>query len=71
MHEACGVEFPHGCIYNWKSCSALFPSVEMILIVLPLDFVELGLERVIFAIEYSGEVMAYIDVEITPMQLIY
>lgn len=71
MHETSCIEFSHACINYGKTSSTLFPCIKLLLIVSPFDIIEFGLEWVILFCEYSREVVSYIDIEISPMYLIY
>lgn len=71
VHEPSGIELPHSCINDWETSFAFLPGIQMGLIILPLDLVELDLEGVVLAVEHSREVMANVDVEIAPVQLVY
>mgnify|MGYP000297763391 CR=1 FL=1 len=70
MHESCGIEFSHGSINDGKPSSPLFPSLEMLLVVLPFDRIEFFLERIVGRQKDSLMEMGDIDIKISPVKLI-
>lgn len=70
MHKPCMVKLSHGSINDRKTCSALFPCLQLILILLPFDMIEFAMKRVLFGDEYSWEIVSDVDIEISPMKFI-
>lgn len=70
VHKPGSIELPHGSINNGKPSSTLFPSIEMLFIVFPLDLIEFRLEGVVRRLKHSLVEMCDIDVEISPVELV-
>lgn len=67
MHKSSGIELSHSCIDNREPSFSILPSLKMFVVVLPLEVVKFGLKGQVWGLEYSGEVVGDVDVEISPM----
>ena len=70
MHKSSCIHLSHSSIYNRKTSLTIFPSLELLFIVFPLNFIEFHLKGIIFWKQNPREVMSNIYIEISPMKLI-
>ena len=69
MHEPRFVELSHPSINNRTPGPSILPGLEVFLVVLPLHLVELLLKVFEFGVKHPWEVVADVNVEISPVEL--
>ena len=60
----------HSSINYRKSCFTLLPSLQMFLVVVPLDFVKFRLEGILLRNEDSREIVGDVDIKISPVKFV-